>query len=172
MNDNIEKLLIEFDPLIVRLAKHNPVYGYDPEDLEQEFRMVFLKCVENFDDTKGAKFETYFITSCKNKVKKIQAKMYADKRPLIELSLNRIDKETGLEMLQLYQSNDTPDYDEVLAQEITDSLISMENGEITLDYFFEEMTYEQLAEKYAMTVSMVYRINTKNLEALRKIYKN
>jgi RNA polymerase sigma factor (sigma-70 family) len=169
--ENIEKRLIEFDPLIVRLAKHNPVYGYDPEDLEQEFRMVFLKCIENFDDTKGAKFETYFITSCKNKVKKIQAKMYADKRPLIELSLNRIDKETGLEIINMYQANNDPDYDELLLQEITDSLASMENGEVTMDYFFEEMTYEQLAEKHGMTVSKVYRINTKNLESLRKIYQ-
>lgn len=170
--EHIERLLIEYDPLIVKLAQNNPVHGYDPEDLEQEFRMIFLKCVENYDDTKGAKFDTYFITSCKNKVKKIKAKMYADKRPLIELSLNRIDKETGLEMLQLYEANNTPDYDEVLLQEIVDSLVSMENGDITLDYFFEEMTYEQLAEKYGMTLSKVYRTNTKNLESLRKIYQN
>lgn len=168
--ENIEKLLIEFDPLIVRLAKHNPVHGYDPDDLEQEFRMVLLKCVKNFDDTKGAKFETYFITSCKNKIKKIKAKMYADKRPLIELSLNRIDKETGLEFIQLYQANDEPDYDEQLLQEITDSLASMENGELTMDYFLEELTYEQLAEKYHMSLSKVYRINTKNVDNLRKIY--
>jgi RNA polymerase sigma factor (sigma-70 family) len=168
----IEKLLIEYDPLIVKLSKYNQVQGYDEEDLQQEFRMVFLKCYKNYDKTKGAKFDTYFITSCKNKVKKIKAKMYADKRPLIEYSLNRIDRETGLEMLQLYEDKRKQEYDDVLLQEIIDSLSTMEFGDLTMDYFFEEMTYEELSKKYEISVSKAYRKNINNLENLRKIYKN
>ena len=41
-----------------------------------------------------------------------------------------------------------------------------------MDYFFEEMTYEELSKKYEISVSKAYRKNINNLENLRKIYKN
>lgn len=169
---DIELKLMEYDNLIRQLAHTNPVHGYEPEDLAQEFRMVFLKCYEKYDETKKIKFDTYFITSCKNRVKNIKAKIYAGRRPLIELSLNRINQETGLELINYFQDNTVDDRLESLAQDIVDTLEAMDFGYITMDYFFEEMTFEQLAEKYDMSLSKVYREHKENLQILRKMYQN
>lgn len=64
---------------VVRTFARNCVYrlpGFDLEDVEQELLVVLWECVENYDDTNGAKFNTFLQRSLKNRV--ISLIRYAD----------------------------------------------------------------------------------------------
>lgn len=55
----------------IRTFARNSYYklpGHDVEDVEQELLVVLWECVMNYDPTKGAKFNTYFQQSAKNRI--------------------------------------------------------------------------------------------------------
>lgn len=167
LQERQEKALIEYDGLIKDLAKYHPIHGYDKEDIEQEFRLVLLKAVENFDPTKGIQFTTYFITSCKNVVKKIKKREYADKRPRVDLLLDKTDPRTGVKFIKYFADVDEDKGDKVLASIVIEKLEELETGGLTLDRYLGGLTYEELAEKYELSLSKAYRVDKSNIEEVK-----
>ena len=55
----------KYEPLIKKLSYKNKINGYTPDDIQQELMMVLDKCIQNYDETRGTKFITYFQTSCR-----------------------------------------------------------------------------------------------------------
>jgi hypothetical protein len=87
---------------------------------------------------------------------------------LIELSLNRIEKETGIEFINMLPSEPDEINYEDLEDQLLDWLAQMPYGEISIDYYFNEYTYEKLAEKYDTTIARLYRLNRNNIETLKR----
>lgn len=55
----------------IRTFARNSYYkmpSFDVEDVEQELLVVLWECVVHYDPTKGAKFNTYFQQSAKNRI--------------------------------------------------------------------------------------------------------
>lgn len=60
----------EFGKKVQTFARNSAyaVPGYDEADMEQELLVVLWECVQNYDPGKGARFNTYFQTSAKNRI--------------------------------------------------------------------------------------------------------
>jgi DNA-directed RNA polymerase specialized sigma24 family protein len=60
----------EFGKKVKTFARNSAyaVPGYDEVDMEQELLVVLWECVVNYDPGKGARFNTYFQTSAKNRI--------------------------------------------------------------------------------------------------------
>ena len=101
MEDN-QTIPVEIEELIKKIAKYNKVYGYDKEDLEQEFRMIYFSCLSNFKEEKNVQFKTYFITSCLNKVNRLRKKNKNNPIYLDELNItdNLLDNNYNYELLK------------------------------------------------------------------------
>lgn len=60
----------EFGKKVKTFARNSAyaVPGYDEADMEQELLVVLWECVANYDPGHGARFNTYFQTSAKNRI--------------------------------------------------------------------------------------------------------
>lgn len=166
----MDAAVLDYDEFIMRLAAMNPIPGQDLDDVAQEFRMVFVKCARKYDPDRGAQFDTYFITSCKNRVKNMKAQYYAESRPQIELSLDRSLRGTGIPPLEYLEEKSHPEHD--LVQRLVDLLAETSTGHITMDYIFGGLNFNQLGEKYGISASSAYRAHQANLKYLKNTLEN
>jgi len=164
-----DDLLLKYDKRVRQLARMYYVPGYDTDDLEQEFRMLLLKCGNNYKPEIGAAFETYFITSCKNKVKSLQRDLKREKRPKVEFSLNEEDYR-GVPLIDSITY--TVEADSATLALILDELDKLPNKEITIDYYLNGMTLQEISNKTDLSLSMVYRLNNENVETLKKVFNS
>jgi RNA polymerase sigma factor (sigma-70 family) len=61
----------QWRPLIHKFSAKYTIPGYDPEDLEQELRIVLHKADQLFDPNKGTKFITYLYTAFNARLSKL-----------------------------------------------------------------------------------------------------
>lgn len=66
--DSIEKLLIEYKPLVNKIARSYFLTGGDIEDLVQEGMIGLFKAIKNFQTSKNASFKTFATTCIKNQI--------------------------------------------------------------------------------------------------------
>lgn len=66
--DSIEKLLIEYKPLVNKIARSYFLTGGDIEDLVQEGMIGLFKAIKNFQSDKNASFKTFATTCIKNQI--------------------------------------------------------------------------------------------------------
>lgn len=71
----LEQRLQENEQFIERLSRHWHIGGTDKEDLAQEFRIILMDCHTKFDDSRGASFQTFLFSCCRNFVYKELKKM-------------------------------------------------------------------------------------------------
>jgi len=154
----MEEGLITYDNLIVRLSKNNKVNGYDNDDLAQEFRMILIKCLKNFKKDRNVKFETYFITACKNEVCRLRKK---NKNKALSLNEGVNDNEDFLDNVidKSYQF----EFDK---KELEMFLSKEKYGEYAILYLIYNMKQSDIALKY--NVSSVW-VNLKIKELIEKI---
>lgn len=157
----LEEGLIAYDNLILRLAKNNKVHGYDNEDLAQEFRMILIKCLNNFDESKRVKFETYFITACKNEVNRLRRK-----NKELTLSLNEEVNENEEYLDNVLDKSYQFDFDK---KELEMFLSKEKYGEYAILYLIYNMKQSDIASKY--NVSNVW-VNLKIKELIEKVRNN
>jgi DNA-directed RNA polymerase sigma subunit (sigma70/sigma32) len=114
-------ILNKHEALINKLSYTNKVYGYDKEDLQQEFRMILLDCVDKFDDKRGIKFSTYFVKSCNNKVRKLRVKEKDEHHASLNVKLGNED---GQEFLDLVEDEVVNPMEYVIGVELNDDIMS------------------------------------------------
>lgn len=79
----------------IRTFARNSYYkmpGFDVSDVEQELLVVLWECVMNYDPTKGAKFNTYFQQSAKNRIITL-IRYFAAKRRTAPVGITTLDDE-------------------------------------------------------------------------------
>lgn len=164
--DSKEQILNELYPLIITSIKryYNRVFDFD--DLLQEGRIVILDCINNYDETKGVYFLGYVKTMLKY--------YYLDKHKVkMMLSLNeKVGADDEEELVDLLES-EVEDAAEVLVKleennQLTQALSSLtiRQREIVIDYYYEGLTIDQIAEKFGVKYRTV--VNTK-IVALEKM---
>ena len=61
--ENIESLLVQYKPLVIKIARQYFLIGGDMDDLAQEGMIGLYKAIKSYDATKNASFKT-FATLC------------------------------------------------------------------------------------------------------------
>jgi RNA polymerase sigma factor (sigma-70 family) len=156
-----ESDLLKYEDLVQNLAKYNKVFGYDKEDLEQEFRMILWKCLQNFKVEKNVKFETYFITACNNEIKRLRKK---NKEKCLSLDNQVNENEDFIDLLL-----DNTFEREQDIKELEHFLDNVPYGEYGKKYFIEKWKQNEIADYF--NVSTVW-VNLKIKEVLEKIRKD
>lgn len=154
-----EKMLLKYDKDIVNLARFNKVYGYDDEDLAQEFRMILLKCLPNFKEDKKVKFKTYFISACKHEIIRLRKKATQD------LSLNSTIGEFSSEEFLDCVLDTSLEYD-CEVRDLEHFLARVPYGEYARMYLIDKEKQYDIAKHFG--VSPVW-VNLKIKEVLEKI---
>lgn len=167
MTITIEKQLEIYDKLIKQLASIKKVYGMTEEDLAQEFRMVLMKCNQNFNPEKGVAFETYFIGSCNNRVRDLIRDNNRFKRPRIYYALNEPIGEEGEERIDFIEDSNES-YTPLLMEHMMNYLEELDFGFITRLYIVEGLSQTEIAERYHLSKSFVSRQHQQNLKLLKK----
>lgn len=162
-----EKILNDLYPLIISSIKkyYNRIFDFD--DILQEGRLVTLECIDKYDASKGTYFLGYVQTMLKY--------YYLDKhKQKLMISLNdKIgNEEDDEEFIDLLVS-DTEDALEILVRleenkmlEDALSKLSIRQREIMIDFYYEGMTIDQIAEKFGIAYRTV--VNTR-IAALGKM---
>jgi RNA polymerase sigma factor (sigma-70 family) len=156
-----ENDLLKYEDLVQNLAKYNKVFGYDKEDLEQEFRMILWKCLQNFKVEKKVKFETYFITACNNEIKRLRKK---NKEKCLSLDNQVNENEDFIDLLL-----DNTFEKEQDIKELEHFLDNTPYGDYGKKYFIEKWKQNEIADYF--NVSTVW-VNLKIKEVLKKIRKD
>jgi RNA polymerase sigma factor (sigma-70 family) len=162
----VEERLASIEPTILNLVKYNKVNNYEEGDLAQDLRFLAFKLHDKFDETKGVTFKTYFVASAKNLIRKAHTKRNEGFRVV---SLNEVDdfgEEFGNNL-----PNEENDYDESLLIEILGLIDDMPMGFLTKEYYIDDMTQEELAEKYNISQQMVSKNLKNNIKILKGITK-
>lgn len=155
-----EKYLLEYDETIKKLAKYSyDIYGMDKDDLEQELRMVLLNCVDKFNHKKGVKFNTYFITACHNRVRRLQ--ILAQRENLI--SLDKINKK----FYELYDkceslkdnlcSGDKSLEEQYIMDKVYNLIDNHPDGKLVRMYYFDKLNGSEIAEIEGVSKITIYK---------------
>lgn len=155
-----EKYLLEYDETIKKLAKYSyDIYGMDKDDLEQELRMVLLNCVDKFNPKKGVKFNTYFITACHNRVRRLQ--ILAQRENLI--SLDKINKK----FYELYDkceslkdnlcSGDKSLEEQYIMDKVYNLIDNHPDGKLVRMYYFDKLNGSEIAEIEGVSKITIYK---------------
>ena len=161
--DSKEQILNELYPLIISSIKKYYNRFFDFDDVLQEGRVVILECIDNYDESK----EVYFLGYVKTMLKYY----YLDKHKVkLMLSLNEkvnVKENEEEEFVDLLVS-DVDDALEVLvkleeSKMLTQALsnLTIRQREIVIDYYYEGLTIDQIAEKFGIAYRTV--VNTKTV---------
>ena len=104
--DAKEKILIEFTPLIKKIAFRTYISGYEKEDLENEGYLALLQAINNYD-SKRVSFVAYGTMAIKNSINNLIRK--AVNRELVE-SNKALTFDGSLENLNLQEKLLTENY--------------------------------------------------------------
>jgi len=155
-----EEYLLEYDETIKRLAKYSyDIYGMDKDDLEQELRMVLLNCVDKFNHKKGVKFNTYFITACHNRVRRLQ--ILANRENLTSLdktNKKHYDKRESLK--DNLCSGDKSLEEQYIMDKVYKLIDNHPDGKLVRMYYFDKLNGSEIAEIEGVSKTTIYkRIN-------------
>lgn len=167
--DSKERILDELYPLIVASIKryYNRIFDFD--DLLQEGRVLVLECIDTYDETKGTYFlgyvkamlKYYYLDKHKQKLMlSLNEKVGAEEEQEEFIDLLVSNTEDGLEILVKLEENKT------LSEAIL--TLSIRQREIVMDFYYDNLTIKQIADKYEIAYRTV--VNTK-IAALNKLKK-
>lgn len=136
------------------------------DDLLNRFMYIAWNCVNNFDFNARIEFSTFFFKSCKNETLNLmRTKEYKTMKKTCSL-YNKVPISDGeeLEYIDLIESNyEIFTYEEFL-KEYCEKVLLSRIGElktnVTIDYFFNRLPINQIAQKY--NLSSTTTINYKN----------
>ena len=165
----LEQRLQELEPTIKKIAKYNPVYNYDAEDVEQDLRMLLIKCYNNFDESKKVKFSTYFISSAINYIKRLQVRVGAKNKMFVNtlndtINIDGFSSEV-VDLIPQELEEESP-YIELLPS-VLKLLDTMPFGDWVKEYFFEGLLQTEIAQKYNTSQQIVARNIRHTLEIIR-----
>lgn len=178
----LESLLNQYNGFIhmMTIKYHRFLRTYEFDDLLQEFRMKFIDAVNTHDYDKG-KLTTFSGLLMKHHFVYLKRHEMAQKRPdlLFTLDLDIQEFEDGGSFLDIattmYDIEPTPHEQflrDKLEKEIKEELSKMHRGSITWDFFLNEMSTNDIAEKYNISIALVKYINKINIMKLKNKFKD
>lgn len=89
-SSNFEQAQVRYSGTIRTFARNSvgQLPGFDIEDIEQELLFVLWKCVNNYDPSRGASFNTLFQGSARNHVIGLIRSATAQKRKALWVNLD------------------------------------------------------------------------------------
>ena len=173
-----ENKINQYMGLIIHLANRYGIEGYDREDLQQEFSMLLVKALDNYDEERGANFDTYFTTYVRQWVHKAIKKQQAEKRgTLVSIEELGISKKTKSRIdddvfsLMIDEENLTPDeLDFVVRRDefVLNCLKEMPYGHFTIGVLIEGKTFEEVGKENGCTFQWVHQKHKQNVELLKE----
>lgn len=165
-----EQILNELYPLIISSIKKYYNRFFDFDDLLQEGRVVILECIDNYDESKEVYFLGYVKTMLKyyyldkHKVKLMlslneKVSVNEDEEEFVDLLVSDVDD--ALEVLVKLEEN------KMIAQAL--SSLTIRQREIVIDYYYEGLTIDQIAEKFGIAYRTVVNTKTVALGKMRKV---
>ncbi len=163
-----EKLLLKLNPLIISSIRryYNRTELYD--DLIQEGYEVVLKCLEDYDPSKGTKFLGYVKTMLKYK--------YLDKhKEKYCLSLNEPVGDGKEEILDLLEGDEKEPIENIISSEENKLLLgglkklTERQREVIVHYYIESKTIKEISEILGVSYRTVVNTKTNSLKKLKKI---
>lgn len=177
----LEALVKKYNGFVHFMARkyYMSLRDYSLEDLLQEFRMKLIEAHETHDSSKG-KFTTFAGLVMTHHFYYLKRLENAEKRPDYVLSLDREVQgmNTEIPVLELvsgmYDDPLTPHeqafYDKI-EKDIKKSLEAMPRGHMTIDYYLNEMSTEDIAKKNNVSGALVKYVNKMNILKLKAIFK-
>lgn len=162
------ELIERLKPLV--LSSINKYYSIgDYEDLIQEGNILILESIKDFDLDYGVHFLAYI----KSKLKYY----YLNKNKIErELSLNAKDA-NGIEFIERLESN--INIEKIIIERIENrylekQLESLSNRqkEIIREFYFEDLSLNEIAEKLSISYQTVANLKTQGINKLKTIVKN
>ena len=164
---SVEQRLEEMEKTIKNLAKYNKITNYDSEDLEQDLRLLCFQLHSRFDPSRNVNFKTYFIASAKNLIRGLHKKYNIEKTFVSFNDLNSM----GEELVEAFPSEEN-DYSDLVLKDVLDYLNSIPMGFLTIEYYLDEKTQEELSKKYNISQQMVAKNLKNNTELLKNFVKD
>lgn len=173
-----ENKLTQYKGMIIYLANRYGIEGYENEDLQQEFSMLLIKALDNYDEDRGANFDTYFTTYVRQWVHKAIKKQEAEKRGTLvsmeELGVSQKTKsrvDDDVFALMIDENNLTPDQADFNTRRdefILETLKEMPYGQFTIGVLIEGKTFEQVGLENGCTLQWVHTKHKQNVEELKQ----
>jgi RNA polymerase sigma factor (sigma-70 family) len=167
---DIDNLLVEYEPIIKKVADMNPIYSpfFTKDDLTQEFMMILLRCNELYNPNKGASFKSYFIQSCKHYVWDERNRHKAEGSLDEEIVLHGQQHLTRKDVLM----DDSILQDEMVFRyakydEVVEALQQVTNGDLVLRYLTTNVTFYDIAREQGISHQAVQQKYQKALSDVR-----
>ncbi len=169
----LEKLTRANLRFVVSVAKQYQNQGLSLPDLINEGNLGLIKAAEKFDETRGFKFISYAVWWIRQSI--LQA--LAEQSRIVRLPLNQVEGEDN-SLLDVLVNDDSPMADrslvnESLAREIDRALSTLTDREKEIIQMFfgigqQEMTLEEIGDKFGLTRERVRQIKEKAIRRLRQ----
>ena len=165
-DENFDKLVEKYNPIILKLIKNKFVDGYAKEDLHQECLMILDRCNHDFDDTKSVKFSTYLYTSVRNHLFTLIRIANRLKKPDITYT----SYEDSLLLNAMHDDSDDVDVIEnaKLFSSIVTDLLDLPRGYITYMIYVGVMTMKQVTAVEGVSEQRIHYLNKNNLRKIRE----
>lgn len=153
----------QYLPLVKKLSYKYKVYGLENEDIEQELLMVLDKCTQNFDDSKGTKFMTYFHSSCYYHIISLRKKNRDYEHPFTPLDINLISRN------EMEESVDPVDkaYTSMMFEAIIGIIANLKFSGVAEMYFIGDFTMAEIANFRGVSKSYIGKIVKNMREEVR-----
>lgn len=143
-NLEIEQILSEYKPLVLKLAKGYYIQGGDIEDLIQEGMIALYSCTFSYDETKSS-FSTYAYIAISSRLKNVVKHSFSKNQRVLS---DAVEIDDDLMMPREISIEDQY----ILKEEMSlfrrkmEMILSKREFEV-MDLFLNHMTYEEIAEK-------------------------
>ena len=172
----LEKLTRANLRFVVSVAKQYQNQGLSLPDLINEGNLGLIKAAEKFDETRGFKFISYAVWWIRQSILQALAEQSRIVRlPLNQVgSLNKISKAfSKFEQENERRPSDRSLMNESLAKEIDRALATLTERECEIIKMFfgigcQEMTLEEIGDKFGLTRERVRQIKEKAIRRLRQ----
>lgn len=173
-----EEKINEYMGLIIHLANRYGIEGYDKQDLQQEFSMLLVKALDNYDEARGANFDTYFTTYVRRWVHNAIKRQETQKRgTLVSMEVLGVSRKTKSRVdddifaLMIDEENLTPDeLDFVVRRDefVLNCLKEMPYGHFTIGVLIEGKTFDEVGKDFGVTLQWVHQKHKQNIEILKE----
>lgn len=161
-----EQLLIKLKPLILKSIRryYNDYSLYD--DLIQDGFETVIRCVEDFDESKGVNFLGY----TKVQLKFLYLNKHKEKKTF---SLNEIVGEDGVEFIDILEDNGLDPLENYLVMEEREfvlgalSILTERQREVVVLYYLHEISIGDIADMLGISYRTVVNIKTNAIKKMR-----
>ncbi|MFI3168195.1 MAG: sigma-70 family RNA polymerase sigma factor [Bacillota bacterium] len=150
--EEIESILSQYKPLVLKLAKGYYIQGGDIEDLIQEGMIALYGSIFSFDETKSS-FQTYAYICISSRLKNVVKHSFSKSQRVLSDADSLDDKHDVASDFSLEEQY-------ILKEEMSlfrlkiQSLLSDKEFEV-VELFLKNMTYEEIATACKMTKKSV-----------------